>query len=289
MNQMKKLLPSILLIVTLLFLAACGSSLEKPTGLENNNGNETTNEVIENGNNSVDKKQESKEDKQAKEDEKDKQKDKQAKKDNESDTKHSKSDKATGNEVTKVEKKADSKNDAPKGEKNSTGSSSSLKKEASPPKSADTVKEKTTKQTEKKSSTAKSEPKKESQPKPKADKPPPKQSKKTVTLSIKISSSEVPLGATSVEINDGEKVVDALNRVTKAKGIHRDVAGGYVKGLANVYEFDRGQGSGWMYRINGVFPDRGVAAVPIQDGDRIEFLYTLDLGKDLNANLQSYR
>lgn len=286
---MKKLLPSILLMVILLFLAACGSSLEKPTGLENNNFNEKTNEVVENESNSVDKEQDNKKDEQDKDDKKDKQKDKQTKKDDESDTKQSKSDKTDGNEVTKVEKKTQAKNDASNDEKKSTGSSSSSKKEASNPKSADTTKEKPTKQTEKKSSTPKSEPKKESKPKPKEDKPPPKQPQKTVTLSIKISSSEVPLGATSVEINDGEKVVDALNRVTKDKGIHRDIAGGYVKGLANVYEFDRGQGSGWMYRINGVFPDRGVAAVPIQNGDQIEFLYTLDLGKDLNASLQSYR
>lgn len=118
--------------------------------------------------------------------------------------------------------------------------------------------------------------------------------KNTVVYSIVISSNEVPLPPTEVEITDGESVLDVLIKVTKAKEIQMDYRGGrggtaYVEGIDNVYEFDRGQGSGWMFRVNGIFPDRGAGVVPLYAGDRVEWLYTTNLGKDLGANLQPFR
>lgn len=118
--------------------------------------------------------------------------------------------------------------------------------------------------------------------------------KNTVVYSIVISSNEVPLRPTKVEITDGDTVLDALIKVTKEKKIQMDYRGGrggtaYVEGIANVYEFDRGQGSGWMFRVNGIFPDRGAGVVPLYAGDRVEWLYTTNLGKDLGANLQPFR
>lgn len=122
----------------------------------------------------------------------------------------------------------------------------------------------------------------------------PEKKKNTVVYSIVISSNEVPLPPTEVEMTDGETVLDVLIRVTKEKGIQMDYRGGrggtaYVEGIANVYEFDRGQGSGWMYRVNGIFPDRGAGTVPLYAGDRVEWLYTTNLGNDLGANLQPFR
>lgn len=120
-----------------------------------------------------------------------------------------------------------------------------------------------------------------------------KPKKDTVTVMIKISSNEVPLSPTVVEIEPGDTVLDVFYRVTRTYKIQQSVRGSgtnaYIEGIANVYEFDRGSGSGWMYRVNGIFPDRGVGAVPVQNGDRIDFLYTLNLGKDLNADLQPFR
>lgn len=118
--------------------------------------------------------------------------------------------------------------------------------------------------------------------------------KNTIVFSIVISPSEVPLSPTTMEINDGDTVLDALIRITKEKGIQMDYRGGrgataYVEGIANVYEFDRGQGSGWMYRVNGIFPDRGAGVVPLEPGDRVEWLYTTNLGVDLGADLKPFR
>ena len=118
----------------------------------------------------------------------------------------------------------------------------------------------------------------------------------TIVYSIVISeeTDEIPLSPTEMEIEEGDTVLDALINITMAKSIQMDYRGGqgataYVEGIANVYEFDRGQGSGWMYRVNGIFPDRGAGVVPLLPGDRVEWLYTTDLGVDLGANLQPFR
>ena len=55
----------------------------------------------------------------------------------------------------------------------------------------------------------------------------------------------------------------------------------YVEGINNLYEFDCGERSGWMYSVNGEFLNYGSSAVEIKSGDRIQWRYTCDLGEDL--------
>lgn len=55
----------------------------------------------------------------------------------------------------------------------------------------------------------------------------------------------------------------------------------YIKGINNIYEFDAGELSGWMYSVNGVFPNYGCSIYNLNDGDVIQWMYTCDLGKDL--------
>jgi hypothetical protein len=55
----------------------------------------------------------------------------------------------------------------------------------------------------------------------------------------------------------------------------------YIEGIANLYEFDRGELSGWMYCVNGWYPNYGCSAYKLKDGDAIEWHYTTDLGRDL--------
>ena len=60
----------------------------------------------------------------------------------------------------------------------------------------------------------------------------------------------------------------------------------YIEGIANLYEFDCGDGSGWMFRINGVFPSGGSSLQVLEDGDCVEWLYTCNLGEDIGARKQ---
>ena len=56
----------------------------------------------------------------------------------------------------------------------------------------------------------------------------------------------------------------------------------YIEGLGNLYEKDCGARSGWMFAVNGVFPNYGASDCTVQDGDSIRWLYTCDLGSDLS-------
>jgi uncharacterized membrane-anchored protein len=57
----------------------------------------------------------------------------------------------------------------------------------------------------------------------------------------------------------------------------------YIQGINNIYEFDAGALSGWMYRVNGWFPNYGASRYVVQQGDVIEWVYTCDLGRDVGG------
>ena len=99
----------------------------------------------------------------------------------------------------------------------------------------------------------------------------------------------VLLAPTAVEIQEGDSVFDLLQRACREAGIHmeyQDTPGygsAYVEGIGNLYEFDGGALSGWMYRVNGTFPNKGCSAVAAAPGDRVEWVYTCDLGRDVGG------
>ncbi len=83
---------------------------------------------------------------------------------------------------------------------------------------------------------------------------------------------------------------DVLARVCREQHIHMEYTNtpiynsAYIEGIGNLYEFDCGAGSGWMYRVNGWFPNYGSSRYAVKDGDVIEWLYTCDLGRDIGGN-----
>lgn len=109
----------------------------------------------------------------------------------------------------------------------------------------------------------------------------------TATISITGDRGSPILPATRVEVKQGDTVYDLLFRVTSQYGIQMEKRGAgamlYVEGINNLYEFDGGPESGWMYRVNGVFPNKSAGVFAVKSGDRIEWLYTRDLGRDIGA------
>jgi hypothetical protein len=81
--------------------------------------------------------------------------------------------------------------------------------------------------------------------------------------------------------------LQVLKRVTRGKGIsleysYTPVYGSYyIEGINNIYEFDCGELSGWMYSVNGVFPNYGCSKYVLSDGDVIRWVYTCNLGADV--------
>ena len=58
----------------------------------------------------------------------------------------------------------------------------------------------------------------------------------------------------------------------------------YIEGINNLYEFDCGFESGWMYKVNGWFPNYGCSSYNLTGGETIVWCYTCKgLGEDVGA------
>ncbi len=101
--------------------------------------------------------------------------------------------------------------------------------------------------------------------------------------------------AREVTFYEGESVFDLLLRETQNERIHMEfesVPGynsNYIEGIGNIYEYDCGELSGWMYSVNGWFPNYGSSRYALQQGDVVEWHYTCDLGRDFGVSWQRPR
>lgn len=55
----------------------------------------------------------------------------------------------------------------------------------------------------------------------------------------------------------------------------------YIEGIHQIYEKDCGSQSGWMYSVNGTFPDVGSSSYTVSDEDVIVFAFTCNMGEDI--------
>ena len=94
---------------------------------------------------------------------------------------------------------------------------------------------------------------------------------------------------TEVYFSEGDSVFDILLDVCRENKIHMEYSdvplynSAYIEGINNIYEFDAGSLSGWMYSVNDYFPNYGCSQYLPEDGDVIKWLYTCDLGDDIGG------
>ena len=94
----------------------------------------------------------------------------------------------------------------------------------------------------------------------------------------------------TVSFYEGESVFNLLMREMKRNKIHMEFVNtpiynsAYIEGIANLYEFDCGELSGWMYKVNGWFPNYGCSRYQLKPGDKVEWVYTCNLGIDVGGN-----
>ena len=100
------------------------------------------------------------------------------------------------------------------------------------------------------------------------------------------------LAATTVSFTDGETVFDVLKRACEQNGIQLEYSytplyeSYYVEGIHHLYEFDCGSESGWMFKVNGWFPNYGCSAYTLSQGDSIVWCYTCHgLGADVRGGV----
>ena len=107
-----------------------------------------------------------------------------------------------------------------------------------------------------------------------------------------VPSNGTILATSSVSFEEGDTVFDVLTAVCKAAGIQLEYTfsslygSNYIEGINNLYEFDCGEESGWMYKVNGWFPNYGCSKYELHDGDVIVWCYTCKgLGADVGGGM----
>ncbi len=99
----------------------------------------------------------------------------------------------------------------------------------------------------------------------------------------------VILPETEYVLREGDTVFDILDRAVRYNRIQMEYQGGdknsfgtvYIQGIHYLYEFSCGPLSGWVYKVNGEFPNYGCSRYELKDGDAIEWVYSCNLGKDV--------
>lgn len=98
-----------------------------------------------------------------------------------------------------------------------------------------------------------------------------------------IPSSGIILPETEVSFKPGETAFDVLKKVCRDNKIHLEFESAstfntvYIEGINNLYAFDCGEMSGWMYTVNGSSPNCGCDGFMLNDGDSVRFSYACTL------------
>lgn len=107
----------------------------------------------------------------------------------------------------------------------------------------------------------------------------------TITVSIRVADpkGETYLEKTSYTLSSGSTVYDLLVETGLSIKSTDSSFGVYIQSIEGLGELDEGQYSGWMYRVNGTYPDVSCSAQTLKSGDYVEWLYTRDLGNDVGG------
>ena len=109
-----------------------------------------------------------------------------------------------------------------------------------------------------------------------------------------VPSNGIILATSQLAFEEGETVFDVLQRACNLAGIQIEYSytpiyeSYYIEGLNHLYEFDCGSLSGWMYKVNGWFPNYGCSSYTLEDGDNIVWCYTCN-GAGADVGGSNYR
>ena len=114
-----------------------------------------------------------------------------------------------------------------------------------------------------------------------------------------LTSDGVILDNVKVELSGGESAFDVIKKACeenictdnckycKDSGVQIEYTytpafnNYYIEGIHQIYEKDCGTQSGWMYSVNGAFPDVGSSSYTVSNGDTIVLSYTCNMGEDI--------
>ncbi|MGI6021042.1 MAG: DUF4430 domain-containing protein [Lachnospiraceae bacterium] len=95
-----------------------------------------------------------------------------------------------------------------------------------------------------------------------------------------VPSNGVILSSSTIEFTEGQTAFDILRTACSRAGISVESSYSpmfdsyYIEGINNIYQFDCGDESGWMYKINGIPADTGCSAYTVKNGDVFLWQYS---------------
>lgn len=106
----------------------------------------------------------------------------------------------------------------------------------------------------------------------------PKTAENSVTISIYVEDEDrYVLNPVSVSIEENTTVFELLKKTTRENKIHMEFDGSdetaYVEGIDNLYAFDKGPESGWLFYVNEKEAEIGAGQMPVRPGDTVEWIY----------------
>lgn len=107
------------------------------------------------------------------------------------------------------------------------------------------------------------------------------------TISSETVNEKIIYSNKDLYVSKDATVFEVLKEICRCQDIQFDYESNgtyglaYIKGIDSLYEFDYGDLSGWMYRVNNEFPSVGCGYYKLSAGDKVEWLYTTNLGRDL--------
>ena len=106
---------------------------------------------------------------------------------------------------------------------------------------------------------------------------------------IELIGDGVILEESEFLLEEGSSVYDLLVDATRVNKIQMEYQGSegniynsiYIQGINYLYEFDCGDTSGWIYLVNGEQTNKGCSEYTLSDGDKVCWVYSLNLGQDV--------
>ncbi|QEH70021.1 DUF4430 domain-containing protein [Cellulosilyticum sp. WCF-2] len=99
--------------------------------------------------------------------------------------------------------------------------------------------------------------------------------------------NSILMPSTTVSINENTTVLSASIDSFKQNQLAFQTGGSdtdmYITSIANLSQQSSGPLSGWLYKVNNVFIDASPSIYKLNPGDCVTWVYTTDLGKDVNA------
>lgn len=112
------------------------------------------------------------------------------------------------------------------------------------------------------------------------------QDKLNISIDSYTANNQSIVELTQIICQEGDTVWSATKRLLDERGIpyqyeQKSADSIYVTSINGLAQFDYGQQSGWMYAVNGEYPNINCGQYEVAPGDVIRWRYTCNLGQDL--------